>query len=222
MLQKIKWSWIITIFTFAAGVISYFQIAPDVQIPIHWNIYGEVDGTASPLIGLFVIPLAQALFLIFIAILKFIEPRKKNVEQSMPAISTMMAWLVIVMVLIQAMIISGAFGFHIMGPKVVFAVMGLMFIIAGNYMTKIRSGFFVGIRTPWTLSSDHVWKKSHRLGGRLLMIAGFIIFGAGLFYNGITMSVIILATILPATLIPVVYSWIIWRREKDKENQQTS
>ena len=95
------------------------------------------------------------------------------------------------------------------GNAIVPAV-GLIFIFAGVMMMKAKRNFFIGIRTPWTLSNDTVWEETHKLGGKLFIGAGIITMLAVFFgENGIW---VVLPVALLAGLIPVVYSYILWRR----------
>ena len=87
--------------------------------------------------------------------------------------------------------------------------LGLLFFVLGNYMGKVRKNFFVGIRTPWTLASDEVWYRTHRLGGWLFAAAGVITIVATLM--GLPLLVMV-ASIALAGLVPVVYSFLIYRR----------
>ena len=222
MLKHLKWPWTLTIITLFAGLVAYFPISPDVELPIHWNINGEVDGTAQPHIALFLIPIIQIILLSFFSVIKYIEPRRKNIENSMPAIRAILTGVVAILLLVQAIIISEAFEVHIFGPKLVFISLGILLVIMGNYMTKVRSGFFIGIRTPWTLSSDFVWKKTHRIGGKLLMVEGLIISIAPFLFNAEQLLIIFIATMIPATLIPVIYSWVIWRYENNESKNESS
>ncbi len=213
MLKHLKWSWALTVITLIAGLFAYFQILPDTKLPIHWNINGEVDDTAPTHIALFLIPALQILLLSFFSTIKFIEPRRKNIEKSIPAIRAMVTGIVTLLLLVQIIIISESFELHIVGAKLLFISLGVLLIIIGNYMTKVRSGFFIGIRTPWTLSSDYVWKKTHRIGGRLLMIEGVIISIAPFFLKPEQIATLFLSTMIPITLFKVIYSWVIWRNE---------
>ncbi len=217
MLKHLKWAWALTAITLIAGIATYFQVSPDAELPIHWNIEGEVNGTAQPHIALFMIPGIQFLILALFSALKFLEPRQQNFANSLPAIAAILTGTTILMVFLQTMLIDEALGINIIELEVVFSGMGLLLMILGNYMTKLRSGFFVGIRTPWTLSSDLNWKKTHRIGGRLLIIAGLVIFITSLLYSQKIMIYIIIATVIPAALIPLIYSWTLWRNET-KEN----
>ena len=95
--------------------------------------------------------------------------------------------------------------------------MGILFMMIGNYLSKTRSNFFIGIRTPWTLSSDAVWQKTHRLAGKLFMLSGLTIVIFCLFMPIANIGTLITFTVLPAALIPCIYSWKLWKEEQSNE-----
>ena len=66
-------------------------------------------------------------------------------------------------------------GYNVPMSYIVPVIVGLIFIIIGNYLQRVRSNYFMGIRTPWTLSNETVWKKTHRLSGKLFFIGGLLI-----------------------------------------------
>ena len=92
---------------------------------------------------------------------------------------------------------------------------GLLFVVLGNFMGKLTKNFFVGIRTPWTLASDEVWLRTHRLGGKLFVLAGVALFIAGLLGGG---TVPLLVAVAVAGGIPVVYSYLLYRRIEGFKN----
>jgi len=214
MFEKLKYSWALAGLTAIAGVAALFVVGPDAIVTVHWNSVGEADDTGAAYIAFFIIPAVQAFVLLMFSALRFLEPRQANLEASMKAVKAMALGITGILALVQALIIGSAFGLTLMGPKMLIAGMGLMFAVMGNYFGKLKSSFFIGIRTPWTLSSDTVWRKTHRLGGKLFMLAGVVMFVAAPFFHIETLSTLILLTILPAALIPVVCSYIWWRQEK--------
>ena len=90
-----------------------------------------------------------------------------------------------------------------------------MILVIGNQLGKSRSMYLVGIRTPWTLASEEVWVRTHRLGGKLMVLAGLAMIGAALLPlpSGLLWTVLIAAVIL-AAVVPIVYSYLLWRREQ--------
>lgn len=94
------------------------------------------------------------------------------------------------------------------------ALVGLMLAGMGNYLTTVKPNWFIGIRTPWTLGNDTVWRKTHRLGGRL-MVAGGLLIAVLVFLIPVTYQIWVLVSItMLSSLIPVVYSYVFFRQEK--------
>ncbi|NVJ97421.1 MAG: SdpI family protein [Alphaproteobacteria bacterium] len=214
MFKKFKWAWGLLLLTLITGVMTLLQFGADAQIPTHWNAMGEVDGWSSPTFAFLLMPGVQFLMILIFALLPKLEPRQENISKSSKAIQAIVVGTVGLMAVVQAAIIAGAYGHEPMGPKTIIAGVGIMLSVIGNYMTKLRSNFFIGIRTPWTLSSDTVWKKTHRLGARLFVIAGAIIFAGSFFVETAYLSGLLLAVILPTTAYIVYYSWRIWQEEQ--------
>jgi len=90
-------------------------------------------------------------------------------------------------------------------------------VILGNLLPKTRPNFSFGIRTPWTLSNDNVWERTHRLGGPLLMLAGLIGLAGAFLAQGIWLAFALAGPAMAAVLISVVYSYLAWRRETGAE-----
>lgn len=211
---KLKTAAIITGLTAALALGAYLTLDPATEVPVHWNAAGDVDRTASPL-GAFLPPLLlQILSLGIFASLRFIEPRKANLEKSAKAISATTTALVAFLAALEAALIAQAFGYNVMSANVILAATGLLLVVVGNYLPKLRSGFFMGIRTPWTLSSDHVWHKTHRLGSRLFVLGGVLIVLFSLTLTSVMALTLMMGMITIIALVPIAYSWWLWRGEK--------
>lgn len=214
MKPQYRSAWAILAITTMVGFIAYFNVDSDAQIPIHWNGEGEVDGYGSPLVGFFMMPFMQLVILAIFASLKFLEPRAKNLETSRKAIHAVVTSVTALMLLVQLVIMDQVFGFGLVDIKAMFVGVGVMLMIMGNYFGKLKSSFFIGIRTPWTLSSETVWQKTHRMGGKLFVAAGLILALSALVLDSKLMPFVIVATALPAALIPIGYSWYLWNKEQ--------
>uniref|UniRef100_A0A2A4YRW5 SdpI family protein n=1 Tax=OCS116 cluster bacterium TaxID=2030921 RepID=A0A2A4YRW5_9PROT len=107
-------------------------------------------------------------------------------------------------------------GYDVMSFRILMSGLMILFIISGNFSSKLRSIFFIGIRTPWTLSSEENWKLTHRLGGRIFMICGVVGFVITLIVpSNQMMSYLTFAVLLPCVIIPVAYSWyLFWQENK--------
>jgi uncharacterized membrane protein len=116
----------------------------------------------------------------------------------------------------QLMIAGPALGWDL-GVSFLYLVLGLLFAALGNVLPKSRPGFFVGIRTPWTITSTDNWIATHRLGGKLMVLAGLIVVLAALVpLADTTRLAILLVALLGAALVPIVYSYLLWQRTRPR------
>lgn len=187
-----------------------YPLLPD-PVPTHWNIRGEADGFTPKPWGAFAGPAIITGVWILLRLVPFISPRGFRVESFMHVFRILVLATVSVTVLIVCAATLAAAGYGIGLVGFISALIGLLFIIIGNYMGKVRRNFFVGIRTPWTLASEEVWYRTHRLGGWLFVLAGAVVLAGSLFGWG---SYLLLPAALTAALVPVLYSlWLYHRIE---------
>jgi uncharacterized membrane protein len=169
----------------------------------------------SKLRGLVVGPaLFVALPVVLFILIPRIEPRRSNLLASSKAYSA--AWITVVSIGVLAHIgfVTRATGTDIDLETLLPATLAIALVVLGNYMGKVRSNFFFGIRTPWTLSSDLSWNKTHRLGGKLLVLAGLGLFPAAFLIEDPSLNAIVtVATLTALAVVLVVYSYLIWKRD---------
>ena len=96
---------------------------------------------------------------------------------------------------------------------------GLMFIVIGNYLGKIRRNYMFGVRTPWTLASELSWNKTHRVTGKLFVVSGLLIVLAS-FWSPIVAFYTMMVTILGAVLFALIYSYLVWKRDPTVQTAQ--
>ena len=216
MKPQYKSAWAFLIITTVVGILAFFQVEPGTEIPTRWDGEGNVVAYGNPLIGFFMMPIIQLIVLAIFASLKVLEPRTKNLETSRKAIHAVVTAVSALLLLVQVVIIDQTFGLGFIGVKAIFVGVGVMLMIMGNYFGKLKSSFFIGIRTPWTLSSETVWQKTHRVGGKLFVAAGFLLASSALALDSELMPFVVVATALPASLVPVAYSWHLWRKEQQE------
>lgn len=204
-----------SVFALAMGLISLVATAvlysklPE-MIPVHWNVRGEVDNY-GPRYMAWVIGALPLLIYLLMRFLPAIDPRHKNYEKSARAYNATMIGIVTLMMGLQLLILGSATGLVLKMDMFVKAAIGVLFVVIGNYMGTIRSNFFFGIKTPWTLSSDEVWRKTHRLGGALFILAGLSFIGAA-FIRGSLSVLILIIMIVAAVVVPIVYSYLLYRK----------
>lgn len=195
------------------------------QLPVHWGADGRPDRFLprnEALQTYWLLPGVAVVLSILLAILPSIDPLKANIHRSWRAYLTAwigsMALLALVSVGVALMTVRAATGDADSDQFVrwVMAGMGMLFIFLGDAMPKTRPNFFVGVRTPWTLSSDLAWQKTHRLAGWLFVLAGFWAIVAAFTLNGIALALAVTGPVLLATAVSAIYSWMVWKDDPDK------
>jgi uncharacterized membrane protein len=179
------------------------------QIPTHWNAQGQVDGYMNKTIGVTIMP-AMALFTFLIMkVIPAISPKGFRTDKFSDVMGVLQVTLVGFMSVVAVLVLLEARGLNVRINEVITAGVGLLFVVIGNTLGKVTKNFFIGIRTPWTLASDEVWKRTHRVGGRLFMLSGVIIWIGAL--SGVPL-VWTVGVAVGLILIPVVYSYFLYRR----------
>jgi len=191
-----------------------FQKMPE-RIPIHWNIKGEVDSWGNSLSNIITInSILIGIYLLFLA-LPYIDPRKERYKQFSKIYHIFKNIMLLFLASIFFLTNLNAIGYPININICIPLMIGILFIIIGNYMAKIKMNWFVGIKTPWTLSSEEVWNKTHRLGGKLFMFSGLLIASEGFLPINYRLPIFILA--MAIILIGTIFgSYIIYSQTKNK------
>lgn len=211
-------SWTVFVLTSIACLIAFTVLPSDLSIPMHWGIDGQPDRYGSLLEAMLFPPAIMLFILLLFHFLPFLEPRKENLQESNKAKDWIAFCVVMLMAIIGVANISYANGVELPMMRMIMTGVMIMLLVLGNFIAKTRSNFFIGIRTPWTLSNEQVWRKTHRLAGRLFMLAGAIGLPLSFFLNNADLTKLVLILVLPAALIPVVYSWVVWRKLEKTES----
>ncbi|KYC44435.1 MAG: hypothetical protein APG12_01720 [Candidatus Methanofastidiosum methylothiophilum] len=198
----------IILFSFIIGAFAY-SYAPDI-IPTHWNAQGEIDGYMDKFWGLFLLPIISfGLFALFVYVPKY-DPRKKNLELFKDYYQGIILVTIGFLFYIYILSIMAAFGYKFNMVQMMSPAFGGLFYYMGTALEKTKSNFFVGIRTPWTISDETVWEKTHKIGGTLFKASGVIaVFGA--FFKEIAIMLII-APILAVSVFSIVYSYLEYKK----------
>jgi uncharacterized membrane protein len=196
--------------------ILVYPALPD-RVVSHWNASGQADGYMSKFWGLGLIPLIMTACVALFAVIPSIDPLKKNYEKFRNYYDGFILLFVFFLLAIQVQIILWNSGYHI-SPNLTFPLLsGILFVYLGFLIEHAEQNWFVGIRTPWTLSSKTVWKKTHELGGKLLKIAGIISFAGVLFQNLAIWFVLV--PVLAVALYTIVYSYVEFQKEKENSGR---
>jgi len=191
--------------------ITVWDLMPD-QMASHWNAADQVDGTLSKFWGVFLMPIMSAgMFVLFILVPQ-IDPLKANIAKFRESFNLFILLIMLFFGYIWILTLVWNFGYtNFRMSTAMLPALGLLFIYVGYMLRKAKRNFFIGIRTPWTLSSDTVWDKTHQLGSILFMLSGALaLVGSAFGENAIWF---VMVPLLGSALFLVVYSYVLYERE---------
>ena len=198
---------IVILFPMLWGLMIWSQL-PN-QIPIHFNAAGQANNFQSKALAVFGLPIFLLLVHLFVIFVTARDPKNQTMNEKMGKV---IYWLTpIVSLSLSYLIYSKALGSTTNPSIFVSALLGLIFVMMGNYMPKLKVNHTVGIRLPWTLQSEDNWHKTHRLAGKLWVLGGLIL----LIEAGIQFAVpyVMGIVILTIVLIPILYSYQLSRED---------
>lgn len=181
---------------------------PD-PMPSHWNAAGEVDGYMSKFWGVALLPLATAGSWGLMKLIPLVSPQGFRTDTFANVLNIFQVTMVAFMALVAVLVLMAASGVDVRMNQMVFAACGIMLAVIGNYLTKVRKNFFVGFKTPWTLASDEVWNRTHRLGGKLFVVAGVVMVIGSLFRVSPPW---VIGVVIVCGLYPLLHSYFLYRR----------
>lgn len=201
----------IVVAAFVASLALYARV-PE-KIPIHWNIEGQIDGYGAKQWALFLTPGIMAALLALLAVLPRISPKQFSIDSFADTYGFIAIVILATLAYIHGLTLWAAVAGQVDITRAMLAGLLVMFGLLGNVMGKVRRNFWVGVRTPWTLSSDRVWNDTHRLAGRTFVAAALLGFVAVLLPIPLpAVTGIVLLLIMLAALLPVAYSLILYKR----------
>src|SRR5690554_1751562 len=182
------------------------------KVPMHWDIKGDIDRYGDK-IELLLIPflLPVLVYVIFLVVPK-IDPKKK-LHKMGNKLQNLKVLMTIFMSVLALFIIYSAKNNTFTNPNYILLLIGVLYIILGNYFKTIKANYFIGIRTPWTLESETVWKETHNLGGKMWFVGGILVVLSSMVLDKQANSTLFLIITAIITIIPVVYSYLLFRKE---------
>jgi uncharacterized membrane protein len=183
------------------------------QVATHFDLQGNPNGWSSRLLAVALVPAIGVVMALLFTFLPRIDPKKENYRKFDSTWWTVANAALVFLALVHAAVLGKALGWAVDISRIVGLGVGALFILIGSLMTRIEPNWFMGIRTPWTLSSDTVWRKTHKFGGVAFVLAGVAVALTGLLENRWALYAAIGMAVI-AGLGSVVYSYVVWRGEQ--------
>jgi uncharacterized membrane protein len=183
------------------------------KVPMHWNGAGEIDryGDKKELVAVLLM-LVGINYFVFL-IIPYVDPKQKL--QNMGNKLNIMRMILTLFMSALALFILYSVEQKNSNPGFVFVIIGLLFAFLGNYFKTIKPNYFIGIKTPWTLENEEVWKKTHDLGGKLWFVGGLLMALTFVLPNNIQFYTFMGITAV-ITIIPILYSYRIFNKIKNQ------
>jgi uncharacterized membrane protein len=190
----------------------------ETRVPIHWGIDGTADGFAPAWVAVAITPAITLLLGPLLAVLPRFDPRRENLARSSTAYLWICGSLVALMAGMQLLICQaardpGTSVFPFLGIGV-----GVILVVIGVFLGRTESNWFMGIRTPWTLSSDRSWARTHRVGGYLFMGFGIAVVASALWLPPGTFFWVLMIGLAGSVALLFVYSYLAWRDDPDRSS----
>lgn len=201
--------WGIILVSFAVGIALYTAM-PE-KMATHWGAAGEVDGYAPRSFGLFFIPILSLFLLGLFLLIPKIDPLKANIEKFRKYYDGFIIILLLFLFYVHALTLAWNLGIRFNMATALLPAMGLLFYYLGIIMEKAKRNWFIGIRTPWTLSSDRVWDKTHKLGAKIYKVIGLAAL-PGILFGKYAIFLLIALTFFSSVYL-FLYSYWEYRKE---------
>jgi len=208
MRRAVVFSVVLVVLQFAVGFYLYPQMP--VRMAIHWGLSGEADGYGSRFLGLFLIPIVSLVFLPFMLVLPRLDP-SRGIERFRGGYDWFMFGFTVYMAYVYWLSVAWNLGWRFSFMRMLAPAMGGLFVGIGGLLRGAKQNWFMGIRTPWTMSSEEVWDRTHELGSRLFMVSGGLA-ALGTFTEGWFALALILVPVLFTGMYLVYYSYSEYRR----------
>jgi len=210
---------IVPIALIALSVIAsfYFYAHFPAQVATHWGFDGTPNGWSSTGFAAFFFPILNlGMYVLFLSI-PYLDPKKERYAEFSKAYHIFKAFIVALLTIVYFMVGLSGIGYYVPVGTITPILVGALFIIIGNYMSKFKSNWMMGVRNPWTLSSEVIWNKTHRLAGRIFILAGLAMATEAWLPLWLQLPVFIII-IAAVALVPNIYSYILFRAEQKNTN----
>ncbi len=194
-----------------AGILLWNRL-PD-PMASHWGVNNQVNGTLPRFWGVFLVPLISlGMFLLFLLI-PIMDPLKANIAKFRNVFNLFIAFLMLFLVYVYALTLAWNLGFtNFKISLLLLPAVGILLMLIGYMLRSTKRNFFIGIRTPWTLSSDYVWDQTHRVGSWLFIVCG-VLACLGSLLGQFAAFLLLFVPLVGSTIFLIIYSYVLYRRE---------
>jgi uncharacterized membrane protein len=191
-----------------------WQMIPDgAQLPVHWNLDGVVDRLGSKTEALMFLPALAIGVTALLWFLPRLDPRRANIDASGKFWNAIAIATVALLAYLHGLMILSAVGQKVVVFDQLTPAVGALMIVIGNYLSKTRSNWFGGVRTPWTMSSEYSWEKTHRWAGRLFMASGVASIATWFVAGSVAGIAVLVGAVLAAAVVSVILSYVFWKND---------
>ncbi len=183
------------------------------KVPVHWNLKGEIDRWGEKQELLLIPILLPLLIYVIFLVVPFIDP-KKQLRKMGAKYDNLKFLLTLFMSVLALFIIHTAKEASFSNPSSIFILIGVLYIVFGNYFKTIKPNYFIGIRTPWTLENATVWKQTHQLGGKIWFVGGIVVIISALVLPKDVSYVFFIISTLLLAFIPIIYSYVLFKKQE--------
>jgi uncharacterized membrane protein len=206
-----KWIPLLLIIAAVAASIFYYPQLPE-KMATHWSASGEANGFSDRLWGAWMLPVLMAALWLILRAIPHIDPRKANYEKFSGMYDALVILILAFMLLMHIVVLMGATGTHIRMERILMPGVGVFIAIMGLLIPKVHPNWFVGIRTPWTLTSDLSWERTHKIGGTLFVILGVLMIASTFLAPEVAIWILVAAA-LGITIFLFAYSYQVWKTD---------
>jgi len=193
------------------AAILIYPYMPD-MVPTHWNTQGEVDRYSSKEFGTFFLPVLNIGLYILFLVLPHLDPKRANYEKFFGSYRLIRYATHVFFLFMFAITVLVSLGYSVDIGLWVAAGVAVLFIIMGNIMGRVRHNYFVGFRYPWTLANEEVWRKTHQIGSKAMVLGGIIALIGVLLTEDNARFIILMSGIFIPTIFTTVYSYLVFRK----------
>lgn len=188
------------------------------RVPIHWNMNGQIDDWGSKVFLIVLVFLLPVLTYVIMSSAALLDPKKRLFLMG-KKFYQLKFFMVLFMSLLALFLLYVTKNQSVSNPNLIYVLAGILIMVLGNYFKVIQPNYFIGIRTPWTLENQEVWKATHAFAGKLWFVGGIIIILGGLIFSGFVFSKAFVTIGIVLAFVPVAYSFIKFKQLEKKQGK---